>query len=204
MLKTRALIGVFFLLAAGTIACDCIGSSVTPYGLSSLKHTEYGDEALSGECTRAGSSAYDECAEPVQPPAEQAMVNLSREERTLYSDFNQTNLSTNSKRKLDALADLLSAEQNITGVRIIGYADRMGDPMLNEKLSKERAENVQRYLVSRGVTRASIADTRWLGARLPTTDCPNSLSHAQLVDCLKQDRRVEIEIDYKTEAQASR
>ncbi len=40
------------------------------------------------------------------------------------------------------------------------------------------------------------ADTRWFGDSEPVTDCSNDLRKTQLIDCLQQDRRVEVGIDY--------
>ena len=133
-----------------------------------------------------------------------AALHFSREESTVYADFGHANLTTESKQRLGALADFLASEKNITGIRIVGYADRMGDAFFNEHLAQKRAENVQRYLVTKGLVKARTADTRWLGAQLPSTECADNLDRESLVDCLRQDRRVEIEVDYKPSFEASR
>jgi outer membrane protein OmpA-like peptidoglycan-associated protein len=128
---------------------------------------------------------------------------LSREERTIYADFGQASLTAESKQRLDALAELLASEKNITGIRIVGYADRVGNAYYNQHLAQQRVENVQRYLVTKGLVKARTADTRWLGAQVPATECADNLDHGSLIDCLRQDRRVEIEIDYRPSFEAS-
>jgi outer membrane protein OmpA-like peptidoglycan-associated protein len=129
---------------------------------------------------------------------------LSREERTVYFGFNLASLSSEMKTRLDGLAGVLRSDSQVKGARIVGYADRIGNPVYNEKLSKKRAENVRQYLIARGLINTQVADTRWLGASAPSTDCASGLSHTALVDCLQKDRRVEVEIDFTPDQRAGR
>ena len=122
----------------------------------------------------------------------------------MYFGFNLASLSPEMKQKLDTLANTLMSASNVKGARIVGYADRIGNPGYNEKLSKKRAENVKQYLIAKGLINTQVADTRWLGSSTPTTDCPANLKRADLLNCLQPDRRVEVEIDYATNIQASR
>ena len=55
------------------------------------------------------------------------------------------------------------------------------------------------YLIARGYTNASVTKTRWVGKSEPITSCSKKLPHKKLVECLHADRRVQIEIVYKTE-----
>jgi len=162
----------------------------------------------SGACVRTRwSNGFDMCDTQVAA-APQANVrqasSLSREERTVYFGFNQATLSPEMKDRLKTLANVLQSDSQVKGARIVGYADRIGSPGYNEKLSKKRAENVKNYLVAKGYINTQVADTRWLGASAPATECPNNLKRPELLDCLQADRRVEVEIDYTTNTQASR
>ena len=156
-----------------------------------------------GECVRTyWETSKDECGTP-NAPVRTAMV-ISREERTIYFGFNQGAISPEMKQKLDGLAGKLTADSTVKGARIVGYADRIGNAAYNEKLSKKRAENVRQYLIKRGLINTQVADTRWLGASSPVTDCAANLKRTDLIACLQPDRRVEVEIDYASDVQASR
>lgn len=164
-----------------------------------------------GQCVRTKwMTNHDECkteAALPPPPVEvrnRTAASLSREERTVYFGFNQASLSPGMKERLDSLADVLRSEKQVKGARIVGYADRIGDTVYNEKLSKKRAESVRNYLSGRGFINTSVADVRWLGERSPAAECEDDLPRPQLIDCLQQDRRVEVEIDFLPDVQASR
>jgi outer membrane protein OmpA-like peptidoglycan-associated protein len=128
---------------------------------------------------------------------------LMQGERTAYFSFNDTTLTTETRQRLDALATGIKTHNGIRGARVVGFADRIGDPSYNEELSKKRAESVKDYLVSKGIVHASVADTRWFGDSLPATNCPDKLPKSELINCLQQDRRVEVEVDYATQIAAA-
>jgi outer membrane protein OmpA-like peptidoglycan-associated protein len=123
-------------------------------------------------------------------------VTISEEARTVYFAFNSAALTREAHMKLDTLARALRAG-GIQQVQVAGYADRMGNPVYNEKLSKKRAEAVRHYLVAHGIAQADVIKTRWLGESEPTTNCPADLKRKDLIACLQPDRRVEVELVYK-------
>jgi OOP family OmpA-OmpF porin len=123
-------------------------------------------------------------------------VLISQDARTVYFGFNSAVLTKDAHRRLDSLASTLRAE-GLQEVEVVGYADRMGNPVYNEKLSKKRAEAVRAYLVAHGIAKASTVKTRWLGESEPTTSCPAGMKRKELIACLQPDRRVEVEIVYK-------
>ncbi len=99
--------------------------------------------------------------------------------------------------KLNSLAKALQSMNYITGVSIVGYADRIGNTGYNKKLSERRAKVVEAYLRARGYLNTSVADTRWLGESVPITVCHDGLDRSALIACLQKDRRVTVEIKYK-------
>ena len=222
MSKAIPLAAGFFLLTTAGVAYALGGTVVGSVMDSSAHYDQIADNrdtvhdqldgtvlrSTSGACVRTNwDSATDECdtqATAALPTERQTILHYAREERTVYAAFNQTGLTPQMQQRLDSLATLIKSDQNVAGVRIVGYADRMGNPGYNEKLSQKRAENVRAYLVAKGLTKARVADTRWVGANAPVTDCPNTLKRAELIDCLQQDRRVEIEVDYTPDRQAAR
>jgi outer membrane protein OmpA-like peptidoglycan-associated protein len=88
---------------------------------------------------------------------------------------------------------------DIRGVSVVGYADRIGSEKYNEKLSKRRAKVVEGFLQENGYLNTTIAKTRWLGESVPITECPSGLGRAALIKCLQKDRRVTVEMQYKDE-----
>ena len=50
---------------------------------------------------------------------------------------------------LDKLTETVLKNPTIK-IRLLGHTDNVGNPILNMKLSKERAETVKRYLIEKG------------------------------------------------------
>lgn len=121
---------------------------------------------------------------------------LMQDERTAYFPYNETSLTSETRQKLDALVNDIKSRGYIHGARVVGFSDHTGSPSTNEKISRQRAENVRNYLISRGVLNASVADTRWFGDLFPATNCPEGLARGALIACMQNDRRVEVEVDY--------
>jgi outer membrane protein OmpA-like peptidoglycan-associated protein len=157
-------------------------------------HNTFGNTVVDsfGKCVHTRwASTTDECA-----PQAPKRVALSQEERTVYFDFNKATLDSEAIGKLNTLATALKSDKQVRQARIAGYADRIGKPAYNEKLSKKRAETVRRYLVSRGFINGRVADTRWYGESMPATNCPDTLTRPELIACLRHDRKVQVDIDY--------
>lgn len=115
----------------------------------------------------------------------------------VYFDFGSSALNQKARREIAALARSLKAKGGkLLGVRVVGFADRIGNAAANEKLSKRRADKVRGYLLSKGVKNAKVLETRWFGDSVTTTLCSADMKKSALVKCLQPDRRVEIEIDY--------
>jgi len=68
----------------------------------------------------------------------------------LVFDTNAQTLAAGSHEQLENLAAILKAYPN-THIKIGGYTDNTGDPNANLKLSQERADNVKKELVARGI-----------------------------------------------------
>lgn len=143
----------------------------------------------SGDCLRSNwENGVDSCG--------QAAPKIVRETKSVYFAFAKSALTKDGKKALDALAADIKAKGNVAGVRIAGFADRIGDAAANEKLSKKRADTVRKYLLSKGIVNAQVVETRWFGDSVPATKCPKGLSKAKLIKCLQPDRRVDVEVDF--------
>ena len=196
------------------------GVSFAAYMLALQVHAEPNDHAVvtdqrgrpvldqaSGTCVRTKwVESSDECRagmlvttyeQQIQPPP------ISQDERTVYFPFNQTSLTQDAKDKLNTLSSDIKSRNDVEDARVAGYADRIGTPSYNERLSQKRAEAVKNYLVSQGIVNASVAETRWYGATVPATNCPADLPRPELIDCLQKDRRVQVDIDYQHQENVS-
>lgn len=160
-----------------------------------------------GHCVRINwVTASDECrpvrmAQAAPPPKPMQFTEyepIPDQDRTVYFAFNKSTLQDSERRKLDSLATTLKQRNEISGVRIVGFADRIGTATDNDRLSERRARTVETYLRERGYLKTALARTRWLGESSPTTECSGALGRNALIACLQSDRRVTVEINYQS------
>lgn len=156
-----------------------------------------------GECVRSRwDNNTDVCAtqEPPPPPVQHHTV-IAEEDRTIYFTFNKADLTDEAKNRLNSLAATLKSASDVQGAKVVGYADRIGSVTYNETLSKTRAMNVRDYLVAHEIVNTDVAQTHWVGKSEPTANCPKAKgkSKAKLIECLQPDRKVRVEIVYRTE-----
>lgn len=88
------------------------------------------------------------------------------------------------------------------GITIIGHTDRVGSPQANLSLSKRRAMAVKQLLVEQELP-ADRIQVEGRGSSQPVTqreDCPDKLVKCELIDCLRPDRRVELQVRGKVES----
>jgi outer membrane protein OmpA-like peptidoglycan-associated protein len=139
-----------------------------------------------GDCVRTmWETDTDEC------------THVAHDAFAVFFDFGSAALNSKAQNEVSALANSLKAKGDaLVGVRIVGFADRIGNASANEKLSKRRADAVRRFLVTKGVKNAKVLETRWFGNSVATASCSANMKKSALIKCLQPDRRVEIEIDY--------
>jgi|GEM_PF-134233 len=98
----------------------------------------------------------NEMAPPVNPYDEEAVSALNSGKKLILQnilfDYNKARLRGSSERELDKLANFLLNNENVK-LTISGHTDAIGDPGYNLRLSRARAESVQNYLISRGVSK---------------------------------------------------
>lgn len=132
-------------------------------------------------------AANDECA---GKPA------ISKEMLNVYFDFNKSTLNAKEKNKLDNVSKLIKESKEIETVDIAGYADSIGKNGYNKKLSAKRAQTVKSYLSKRGLKTRNLSVESY-GETKPVTNCDANLARADLINCLAEDRRVEIKLVMK-------
>ena len=143
---------------------------------------------------------HDTCGANARAPIQQVARTteaMTLEARTLYFEFDKSDLTAATKIKLNTLAEGLKSDSQVKEAKIVGYADRIGREHYNDALSQRRATNVQNYLNEHGFINSRVTETRWFGDKVPVTHCAKGLARGKLIECLAKDRRVEVEIEYQ-------
>lgn len=78
----------------------------------------------------------------------------------------QWRLSDATKERLDTIAQYVKTDKQVTSIYVDGHSDNAGRRLLNRDLSKQRAEEVTRYLVTQGIDEDMLT-TRYHGERYP-------------------------------------
>jgi OOP family OmpA-OmpF porin len=151
-------------------------------------------------------AAVEKPMAPVAPPPMKAeTVVITLESDTLF-EFDKSVISAQGKQHLNGqVIAKMNEYPQIEMVRITGHADRIGDEAYNQKLSLRRANAVKDYLVEQGIV-SSRTETVGRGESDPTVACSdttvkNSSEKMSLIECLKPNRRVAVEIKTLTLAQ---
>lgn len=156
-----------------------------------------------GNCVQTKWSAKeDACAPPAPkaevPPPPQPVSKLAREQLTIYFGFNKDALTSESRDKLDQIADAVNRSPKVVKVDIVGYTDKIGSNSYNDKLSVRRANAVKAYLDTKTRIPADVVGLRGLGEKDPvTTGCEKLKTRKAKIACMARDRRTEIEFEFQ-------
>jgi len=135
---------------------------------------------------------------PAPKPAPKPVAEKVTFATDVLFDFDRSVIKPEGRAKLDDLAGKVGGI-NLEVVIAIGYADRIGTPAYNQRLSVRRADAIKAYFVSKGIE-ANRVYTEGKGESSPVTGdkCKNMgrehRSNKKLVECLAPDRRTEIEV----------
>lgn len=144
--------------------------------------------------TEASRPVVAEAPKPVaRPTAEPAKQSISLNAKTMFAS-GKGELADASE--LDKLVVDLKKVSDLKGVTIEGYTDPIGDPAVNDRLSKQRADSVKAYLIKNGIAAEKITATG-KGSANPVVEmsaCKGKRGKA-LSDCLAPNRRIEVQID---------
>jgi outer membrane protein OmpA-like peptidoglycan-associated protein len=83
-------------------------------------------------------------------------------------EYRSSNLTTESKKALDNIADILLGLDDVL-IEVAGYTDAKGDTIYNKVLSQKRADTVRNYLIRTGV-RSKLIKSIGYGAANPISD----------------------------------
>ena len=142
----------------------------------------------SGQClkhsvwTNADTEACD------GPAAVAAVAAVAAKKFAVFFDFDSATVG-NVSQIADYITGLSKAD-----VSLVGHADPIGASAYNMALSQRRAVNVANALTKAGVKPSTIS-VNYEGESAPVAQC--SGRGAQLISCLRADRRVDVAIEGK-------
>jgi OOP family OmpA-OmpF porin len=104
--------------------------------------------------------------------------------------FNSADLTEEGRESLGQFMQEVLVASQLQDILVVGYTDRIGSSKANLRLSKQRAESVQGYLVQGGVP-ASAIHSEGRGEANPIVQCTDK-NRTALIACLSPNRRVEL------------
>ncbi len=199
----RTLLLASVSLLSMSVATSAIAASSEDAAYNSANKPVYDSN---GECVRTQwNEATDPCAPPPPPPApapkpvpvavEPAPVlpTISQEQRTVYFEFNNTNLTEDGVLKLDQLVNVINHSTAIMEVSIHGFTDQIGTNSYNEELAHKRAQTVKEYLDQHSRITSIEGDIRGLGKSETDGRCLTMKKRIEKITCMAPQRRVEVE-----------
>ena len=153
-----------------------------------------------GECVHTGY--WTPASEPCEAPRVQLAMEKARpparvtQAATVLFRFDGDELDDEARTALDELIARFEPVE-IDKVYVSAHADRLGGERYNFVLSERRLETVRNYLATKGITLPMLyAEAH--GEDQPATRCmpmkPENRRNKALVDCLRADRRAEVEV----------
>ena len=124
--------------------------------------TVKGTSEFKGCPTAMTGSANSEQGKPVEG---QLKYDIQKFTTDINFETKSTTIKPASKKQLDGLAKILSTNNNLV-IQLNGHCDNIGEDILNNKLSLDRANSVKAYLVSKGGNAANII-TKGFGTLKP-------------------------------------
>jgi OmpA-OmpF porin, OOP family len=161
-----------------------------------------------GNCVRTKwMSDSDACAPTAEPKKKPPVVvkqaptpsikDITKEQLTIYFDFNSAKLTGESVGKLATIVNVINKSSEVEGVKIHGFTDQFGTDSYNAALAEKRAATVRSYITSKSRLKTVEGDIRGLGKSEAEADCGKLAKRAEKITCMKKERRVEIEFDAK-------
>lgn len=127
---------------------------------------------------------------PAPAPAPMPKAMSVVEKHVVYFDFDSSNPGDVSD-----ISSYINSLKEVSSVNLVGHADRIGTSAYNDALSQKRVNAVSDALQAGGVT-GSVISTGYMGENAPAKSCDGQRG-ANLIDCLRANRRVEVEISGK-------
>jgi OmpA-OmpF porin, OOP family len=134
-------------------------------------------------------------AVPVAAPAP-TPVNLAANVLFNFDKRDMPNVRPYTKDQLDTVVGQIKSGVTVSGIKLVGHADRLnstGDAQYNVKLSEDRVQTIKNYLVSAGVA-SNLITTEFKADGQQVEACTKAKfrNTAELQECLLPNRRVEV------------
>jgi OOP family OmpA-OmpF porin len=149
---------------------------------------------MSANVTSAKAAGESESESPVNT----ITLNQSQEKFMLSGDalfaFDKATLNPSALWQLDKLAEKFKRIAQLEQVILVGHTDRLrsdGHFERNQMLSEQRAANIKKYLVGKGIAADKILASG-AGSTQPVVQCSTKASKEKQIVCLQPNRRVEI------------
>lgn len=140
-------------------------------GTYSLKYKNFTTDVDYTKMTvPADAGATYEIQVKIEPPVNVVLDNV-------YFDTGKSTLKASSSKALNDLAEGLKLKSTMI-VEIQGHTDNVGTEEENVKLSQQRADEVKKYLVSKGIDEKRIS-TKGYGPAMPIADNSNEDGRAR-------------------------
>ena len=145
----------------------------------------------SGTCVKTSSWSDADTAACDGTAAAVAAVAVSAAKKfAVFFDFDSATVGNVSH-----IADYINGLSETGSISLVGHADPIGDNAYNMALSQRRANNVRSALTNSGVD-GSVISVDAQGESSPVAQC--SGRGAELISCLRADRRVDVQISGKS------
>ena len=106
-------------------------------------------------------------------------VNFRQVERSrIFFKVDESSLSDDDKQTLDKVILYVKADPSVTAIYVDGHTDVTGRRIYNRRLSKDRADAVNSYLIRHGIASEMIT-TRYHGERYPVAKSAAKNGHAR-------------------------
>ena len=123
-------------------------------------------------------------------PAAPKQIALATDALFGFDRSDESAMTSAGRRALNKLIQNLRSEYvQLENIHIVGHADPLGSPLVNNRLAEQRAQTVRDYLLSHGLQSVRIT-SEGRGAREPVvTHCGTQATRAA-IDCNQPNRRV--------------
>lgn len=195
----------FFLVTVSLVSFNLAGSAYAgPAEDAAYNKSDRPIVDSQGDCVRTKwMDDKDPCAPAAAPkkppvvvkqaPAPTPLANVTREQLTIYFDFNSSKLNSEATAKLDNISNIINKSSEITDVKIHGYTDQIGTNSYNDALANKRAGAVKGYLDGRSRLKSTQGDIRGLGKAETDAQCDAITKRTEKIACMAPQRRVEVE-----------
>lgn len=139
-----------------------------------------------------------EC-DPSAPKPAQAVETITLAADALFG-FGKSDINAISQNGRDSLDELIARLQksygkfDATQLQVIGYADPLGNPASNQRLSAARANTIKTYMVNGGIASNKITSEGRGATELVVADCGKTAT-PESIQCNRPNRRVLVRVN---------